>query len=696
MKHFLLTTLSFATMTISALSNNIFLSEYKTTHGAIPFDRITVEDFEPAIIQGIAEHDAEIKAIAEQTAAPTFDNTIVALERSGTTLDRVLNVFYPLLSANASDSLMSLADKITPVLTEHSNNITLNDKLWQRVKFVYNHFNEVTHSCEDSMLMHDTYLSFVRSGAALEGADRERYRELTLRHSELKNKFEQNCLKETARHKMWLNKDDLAGLPESAIEAARMAATTAGSETDYLITLQAPSYSAFMKYSSRRDLREKLYKLYNSQCTSGEYDNREIVRDLANVRLSIANLLGYSTYAQYHLEDMMAKTETNVFDMLNRLREAYLPVEQADMKELEAFASALEGHKVKIEPWDYSYYSNKEREQKYNIDDELLRPYFELSKVTDGVFGLATKLYGLTFKENHDAQVFHPEVKVYDVCDENNNFCGMLYTDFFPRDSKQSGAWMTNFREQYEDENGNYVAPLVTLTMNFTRPTDTKPSLLTYNEVNTFVHEFGHALHSLLSRCKYKSQSGTNVDRDFVEMPSQFLENYTRERDFLDSFASHYITGEKIPQELIERIVKASQYAAAYSCVRQLGFGFIDMAWHTITTPFEGDVIEFEHKALERVQVFEPVEGCAISPQFGHIFSGGYSAGYYGYKWAEVLDADIFSKFQEDGIFNIATAHNFRDIVLSRGGTEDSMTLFVKFRGREPQIDALMHRDGIK
>ena len=495
---------------------------------------------------------------------------------------------------------------------------------------------------------------------------------------------------------MWLSKNDLDGLPESAVEAAAAAAKAKDRDGEYLITLHAPSYMAFMKYSSRRDLREKLYKMYNSQCTSGEFNNIEIMQQIANTRLELANLLGYKTFADYQLANKMAENPTNVYNMLNQLKDAYTKPQKSDMDDLNKYASQLEGKKFTIMPWDYSYYSNKLKEEKYSINDELLRPYFKLENVIGGVFGLATRLYGLHFTENFDAQVFHPEVKVYNVTDDDGNFVALLYTDFFPRETKQSGAWMTNFREQYRDASGNDVRPIVTLTMNFTRPTDTKPSLLTYYEVETFMHEFGHGLHGMLSKCKYASTSGTNVYRDFVELPSQFNENFLSEREYLDSFAKHYLTGENIPQELVEKIKASEQYGAAYACLRQLSFGFLDMAYHSITKPVEGDAFKFEYDAMKPVEIFKPVNGCMMSPQFTHIFSGGYAAGYYGYKWAEILDADAFSKFQEDGIFNPATARSFKENILERGGTEPPMTLYKRFRGREPKIDALLKRDGIK
>ena len=678
------------------IENNVFYSPFRTSGGAIPFDRITTADYEPAIREGIRQHDDEVKAIAANEDEATFENTIVALDRAGRMLNRVLGVFYPMLSANADDLLMAVSELMAPELSDHFNSITLNEQLWQRVKYVHDHFDEQSHDVEDRMLMRETYDGFVRSGANLQGEDRKRYRQLSKRLTELTLKFEQNTLKETPRYELWLTEKDLDGLPESALDAAKQAAKDKGRENEWLVTLNAPSYIPFMKYSSRRDLREKLYKMYNRQCTSGEYCNLDVLRDIANTRLEIARLMGYETFADYKLQHTMAQTPDNVYDMLNRLRDAYLPVERDEMERLSRFASELEGKPMDIMPWDYSYYSNKEKDSMFEINDELLRPYFELGRVTRGVFGFAKRMYGLRFIPNHDAQVFHPEVEVYDVTDEDGKAVGMIYLDFFPRPTKQSGAWMTSFREQYIDDNCNDVRPLVTLTMNFTRPTDSTPSLLSVREVETFMHEFGHALHQLLSRCKYQSISGTNVYRDFVEVPSQFNENYVYEREFLDSFACHYQTGEQVPQELIDRLIASSQYGAAYACVRQLGFGYMDMAWHSINEPYKGDDFDFEYNAVKEVQAFEPVEGCIMSPQFTHIFSGGYAAGYYGYKWAEMIECDAFDKFRQDGIFNRDTARSWVENVLSRGGTEAPMTLYKRFRGSEPGIEAMMRRDGIK
>lgn len=675
-------------------ADNIFFSEFRTTHGLIPFDYFTNKDFEPAIDKGITEQNQEIDAIVNQKSTPTFENTIVAFERTGSTLNRVLGVFYPLLSANADDELMEISNRVSTKLTEHSSNLYLNEGLWKRVKFVYDNRHKLNLCQEDSMLLDNTFSSFERNGANLTGADRDKFRELSNKISDLSLKFGQNVLKELNTYEIWLKKEDLAGLPESAIEAAKYAAKSKGKDGEYLITLHAPSYFSFLKYSSRRDLREKIYKMYNSRNTKGEYNNIEIIKELSYCRYQLAKLLGYKNYADYSLRHTMAGNIENVYKLLDQLREAYLPVQRKDMKELEKFASKLEGKSIKIEAWDYSYYNTKLKDSKYSINDELLRPYFELSRVTDGVFGLATKLYGLHFTQNYDAQVFNPEVKAYNVTDNASKFVGVLYTDFFPRSTKRSGAWMTNFREQRIDENGKNIRPIVTITMNFTRPTADKPSLLTYSEVETFLHEFGHALQGLLANTTYQTLSGTNVYRDYVELPSQFNENFLGEKEVLDGFAKHYITGEPIPQELIDKIVASSKFGAAWSCIRQLNFGYLDMAWHTITAPVE-DAAKFEADALKKVQLFPEYDGCLISPQFSHIFSGGYAAGYYSYKWSELLDADAFAKFKEDGIFNPATAKAFKDNVLTKGGTESPMELYKKFRGCEPTIKALLERDGI-
>ncbi len=675
-------------------AENIFFEEFKTTHHVVPFDRIEKSFYEQAIDTAIKQADQEIAAIVNQRSRPTFENTIEALENSGEMLNRTLMSFYPILSADGDEEMNEISLRIAPKLSEHSANISLNEALWKRIKTVYDNRDKLNLTTEQKMLLQHTYDSFARSGANLEGADRDTYRKLTAELSELTLKFEQNTVKCTAAYELWLTKDDLAGLPESAVDAAALAAKEKGKDGQYLITLQQPTYIAFMKYSSRRDLREKLYRAYNTQCIGGEFDNTKILVRIAEVRRQIAKLLGYANFAAYSLEDTMAQTPENVYKLLDQLRDAYTPAWKKELKELTDYANKLEGKKITLQAWDYSYYANKLKNEKYTYNEEELRPYFELNNVIKGVFGLATRLYGLHFTENQNYSVYHPEVMSFDVTDNDGNFVGVLYTDFFPRDTKRSGAWMTEFRaERIVD--GVSERPHVTLTMNFTKPTETKPSLLTFYEVETFIHEFGHGLHSLLTQAKYQSLSGTSVYRDFVEVPSQFNENFLTQKEFLDSFARHYQTGEAIPQELVDKVIKASQYGAAHACLRQLGFGYLDMAFHTAQAEV-ADPVKFEQDATKQVQMFPVVEGCSMCPQFTHIFSGGYAAGYYSYKWAEVIEADAFQYFKDNGIFNPEIAKSWKDNVLSRGGTESPMVLYKRFRGQEPTIDALLIRDGIK
>lgn len=674
---------------------NPFFDEFATVHNSVPFSSIENKHYEEAIDRGIEIQNKEIADIVNQSVAPTFDNTIVALERSGSDLNRVLNVFYPMLSALSDDELMDISLRVSGKLSKHSTDISLNEGLWKRIKTVYDMRDKLNLDAEDSMLLTTTYDSFARSGAELKGEKRDEYRRLSAHLSDLTTKFGQNVLKELNTYEIWLTADDLSGLPESSIEAAALAAKEKGREGEYLFTLAQPVYTAFMKYSDRPDLRERFYRLYNGRNTKGEYSNMEILADIAETRREIAALFGKKNYAEYSLEKSMAETPENVYKLLNELAEAYRPAQLKEFAEIESYASQLEGRPVKIKAWDYSYYSNKLQQAKYSYNEEELRPYFELNNVIDGVFGLATKLYGLTFEPNADIEVYHPDVKAYDVKDADGSYLGVIYTDFFPRESKRPGAWMTGFKDECVTADGTQVRPHVTIVMNFTKPTGTKPALLTPYEVETFLHEFGHALHGLLADTKYASLSGTSVYRDFVELPSQFNENYLTQKEFLDGFARHYVTGEPIPQNLVDKIVQSSQYGAAYACLRQLGFGFTDMAWHTIESPVE-DVVGFERKALESVSMFDDVDGCIFSPQFSHIFSGGYAAGYYSYKWAEVLDADAFSLFLKNGLFDKATSDSFRRNVLMKGGTGHPMTLYKRFRGQEPTIDALLERDGIK
>lgn len=673
---------------------NPLLNKFDTPEQTAPFSKINNSHYLPAIKAGIAKAYKEIDRIVDNTAKPTFENTIVALENSGSDLDRTLNVFYPLLSADSDEEMMQISLEASQLLSEYSTAIALNEKLWQRIRYVYDNKDKYNLDAEDSMLLQESYEGFARNGALLEGDDREEYRKLSARISELTTLFGQNVLKELNTYEIYLGEEDISGLPENLIEEASAAAKAKGRDEEYLFTLAQPTYMPFMKYSDKRELREKMWRLYTGRNINGEFSNIDILKEIAETRYRIAKLLGYPTAADYILERTMAKTPSRVYELLDRLRDAYRPAEVKEIDEITRFASELEGEQIELKPWDYSYYANKLKERKFAYSEEELRPYFKLENVIDGVFGLATRLYGLQFKERNDIDVYHPDVKVFEVDDADGSYLGILYTDFFPRDTKRPGAWMTEFKSEWKEPDGKSSRPHISIVMNFTKPTATKPSLLTPYEVSTFLHEFGHALHGLLADTRYKSLSGTNVRRDFVELPSQFNENFLNEKEFLDSFARHYETGEAIPQSLIDRMKSASQFGAAYACLRQLNFGYLDMAFHTVTGPIES-VAEFEKAAGESVMIFPPEDNSLVAPQFSHIFAGGYAAGYYSYKWAEVLDADAFAKFKADGIFNRDTAMSFRHNILERGGMEEPDKLYRRFRGKEPSIDALLRRDGI-
>ena len=675
-------------------NTNPFLTAYHTPFETIPFHLIKTEHFEPAIEEGMKVHNQEVDAIIHCPDEPTFHNTIVALEKSGSLLDRVSTVFGNLLSAETSDELEAIAERVMPRLSEHSNNISLNEKLFARIKQVYDETDKEALTPEERMLLQNTYNGFIRSGANLAPEQKERFRQLSAELSVLTLKFSQNNLKETNRYELLLTPEQTDGLPQSALDAYAQAAKDKNKD-GYLVTLHAPSFVPFMKYSTHRALRQQLYMAYNTQCThDDEFNNLEIVQKLVNLRLDRAQLLGFDTVADYVLSRRMAENSTNVYKLLNELLEAYTPTAHQEVEEVKNLAKELEGEDFELMPWDWAYYSEKLKEKKFNLNEEELRPYFELKNVIQGVFGLATRLYGITFEENPNIPVYHPDVKAYEVHDKDGSFLAVLYTDFHPRASKRSGAWMTSYKEQWKDEKGNS-RPHVSVTMNFTKPSEDKPALLTFSEVNTFLHEFGHALHGMFANTTYQSMSGTNVYWDFVELPSQIMENFAIEKDFLNTFAKHYQTGENIPEEMIQRIVDASNFNVAYACLRQLSFGLLDMAWYTRTEPFEGDVRSYEKKAWEKAQVLPGIEETCMTVQFSHIMAGGYAAGYYSYKWAEVLDADAFSLFQEKGIFDAATANSFRENVLSKGGTEHPMVLYKRFRGQEPSIDALLKRNGI-
>lgn len=671
---------------------NPLLAEWDTPYATPPFSKIELKDYEPAFDAAIACSRAEIEAIVNNPAKPTFGNTIVALERQGELLGRIAGVFYNLLEADTSDEMQAIAQRVQPKLTELSNDISLNPALFARVKAVYERPGRGL-SKEDRKLLEDTYKGFARQGAALSDADKELYRQYTSELSALTLQFGQNAL--AATNAFTLNITDpkvVAELPAFVKEGLAADARARG-EKGWTVTLQAPSYVPFLTYSSNRALKEKLWRASNSRSLGGEFDNTQIVKQIANTRLKIANLLGYKCYADYVLEERMAENTPTVNTFLEQLLDETKQYADRDYRTVNAYA-ASKGFKGELMPWDWAYYSQKYRDEKYALNDEVVKPYLELENVKKGVFLLANKLYGLNFTPNEKIDVYHPDVTAYDVTDADGRFMAVLYLDFFPRASKRSGAWMTEFRGT-KIVDGKEIRPLVSLVMNFTKPTDTTPSLLTFDEFNTFLHEFGHSLHGMLAEGRYESQNGTNVYRDFVELPSQVMENWATEKEFLDLWAAHYQTGEPIPAEIVARIVAAQNYLAAYQNVRQLSFGMTDMAWHTLTEPFEGDVEQFEVASMAPTQVMPVVAGTAMAPSFGHIFSGGYAAGYYGYKWAEVLAADAFSLFKEKGIFSSEAASAFRGNVLSKGGTEHPMELYVRFRGHKPETKALIDKMGL-
>jgi len=682
-------------MTTILHARNPFLEAYDTPYRTPPFDKIKTEHYEPAMLEGMRQQDAEIEAIINNSEAPTFQNTVVALERSGKLLERVTEVFFNLIEAEADEAMQRLARVLSPALSEHSNRISLNEKLFARIKTVYEQ-EYFSLTGEDKTLLQKTFDGFVRSGANLAGEAKEKYRTLTTELSRLIVRFAQNHLKETHSYvKVVTDRRQLEGLPESALESAAQTAKEKGVD-GWAFTLQAPSYIPLMTYCADRILRKEVYMAYQTQCShDNEYNNEAIVKRIVNIRMEIAQLMGYRTYAEYVLQKRMAESCTNVYKLLNRLLEAYTPTALNEREEVQAFASRMEGENFQLMPWDWAYYSEKLKNDRFHLDAEALRPYFELSKVKEGVFRLATRLYGITFNLNKKIPVYHPEVDVYEVFDRNGHFLAVLYTDFHPRETKQSGAWMTAFKGQWK-ENGEDSRPHISITMNFTKPTANKPALLTLNEVETFLHEFGHALHGMFADSTYASLSGTSVYRDFVELPSQIMENFAIEKEFLHTFAKHYQTGELLPDEYVSRIVEASNFNVAYACLRQVSFGLLDMAWYDRETEFVGEVRQYEKASWKQAQVLPSVEEACMSVQFSHIMDGGYAAGYYSYKWAEVLDADAFSVFKEKGIFSSEVAESFRKHILSKGGTEHPMVLYKRFRGQEPTVDALLRRNGIK
>ena len=689
---------------------NPFFLNYDTPHETVPFGDIRLEDYEEAFMEGIRREDEEIENSINNPEEPTFENTILRNDYSKgdhyyDLLDRVSTVFSNMLSAETNDDLDALAQKMSPILTKHANDVGLNSRLFARIKHVYDHHGELTP--EEDMLLQKTYDGFVRSGALLDDAGKERLRQLTEEAGLLSLQFSQNLLKENKAFELHITDEaDLDGLPDTAREAAALAAREREKE-GWVFTLDHPSFSPFMTYSTRRELRQKMYMAKNTVCIHDNSENNlDICKRLIKLRRELAQLLGYDTFADYVMVHRMAGSSANVYKLLHELIDAYKPTAIEEVKEVKELFAKDFGNDEKMKPWDFGFYSHKLQMERYNLDSEMLRPYFQLDKVIDGVFGLANRLYGITFKENSDIPVYHPDVKAYEVFDRDGSYLAVFYADFYPRKGKQGGAWMTEFQGQWIEkerklDNGETrpeqnVRPHVSVVMNLTKPTAENPALLTLGEVETFLHEFGHSLHGMFANTRFESLSGTSVWWDFVELPSQFMENYAIERDFLRTFAFHYKTGEPLPDELIDRIVRSRNFMAAYSCLRQVSFGLLDMAYYTKHEPFDEDIIAFEKEAWKEAIISPQMTETCMTVQFSHIMAGGYAAGYYSYKWAEVLDADAFSVFKHEGIFNTQTAQRFRDCILSRGGTEHPMTLYKRFRGGEPTIDALLERNGIK
>ncbi len=681
--------------TVPSERKNPFFEPYRTLHDVAPFDRIRLEDYEEAFMEGIRRDKEFLDKTINNPAKPTFDNTIINKDDDPEgyydLLERVSTVFFNLLSAETNDEMDALAQKMSPILTQHANDMRLNEQLFERVRQVHLHHRRLTP--EEKRLLDVCYQGFVRSGALLDKEGKDRLRQLTEEASLLGLQFSQNLLKENKAFSLHItDAAQLDGLPQTAIDAAAEEAKQRGEE-GWTFTLDAPSYSPFMTYSTQRELRQQMYMAYNTKgIHDNDCNNLAICQRLINLRREIAQLLGYKTYADYVLSRRMAKNVRGVYRLLNQLVDAYKPTAKKELEELEKTVQP----KRSLEPWDVGFYSHKLKLKKYNIDAEMLRPYFQLDKVIDGVFGLATRLYGITFKENSQIPVYHPDVKAYEVFDRDGSYLAVLYAAFHPRTGKQGGAWMTQYQGQWIDKKGENVRPHVSLVMNLTKPTPDKPALLTLGEVETFLHEFGHALHGMLSNCRFESLSGTNVLWDFVELPSQFMENFAVEKEFLRTFAFHYETGEPLPDELIRRIVRSRNFMVATACMRQVSFGLLDMAYYTMRDEFTGDIIAFEKQAWQKAIIMPQRMDTCMTTQFSHIMAGGYAAGYYSYKWAEVLDADAFAVFKRSGIFNEKTAQRFRDCILSRGGTDDPMTLYKNFKGSEPTIDALLKRNGIK
>ena len=678
----------------SCKMENPLLTESTAPFGAPQFDKIRNEHYLPAFEQGIAEAKEEIDAIVANQEEPTFENTIEAMEYAGATLDRVAGIFYNLMEANTNDEMQQIAEQVSPMLTEYSMYVSLNNDLFQKVKAVYEKRNELGLDQDQMTLLEDNYKSFVRGGANLSDEDKALYSKWSEELSLTTLQFSKNVLAATNAYTLHITDEaDLAGLPEYVKTMGAETAKEKGLE-GWAYTLDYPSYGPFLKYSTNRDLREQIWMAYNTRAIGGEFDNTEIVKKIVDLRIKIANILGYETYADYALEERMAKSKDTVNGFIMQLLEPSLEFAKKDVADVYAYAKANGFTESKLMPWDFSYWSERYQEAEYALNEEQLKPYFQLESCIDAVFSLANRLYGITFHELDNVPVYHEDVKVYEVKDADGSHLALFYADFFPRASKRGGAWMTEFRGQ-SIRNGVEYRPFISTVMNFTKPSGDAPSLITHSELTTFLHEFGHALHGILAQGRYGSLTGTGVSRDFVELPSQIMENWAYEPEYLNSFAKHYQTGEPIPAELIEKIVAAKNYLAGYGQVRQLHFAYLDMSWHTLKEVPAVGTVEFEQATLAPYSIMPSADGAAFSTSFSHIFSGGYSAGYYSYKWAEVLEADAFSLFKEKGLFNTEVASSFRKNILEKGGAEDEAVIYRNFRGHDPEPQALMEKLGL-
>lgn len=679
------------TMTINPLTQ-----DFSTPYNSVPFNSIAPEHFKPAFDSLIEETRIKINQIINNTEEPDFNNTIVALERANNKLNRLYLIIENLNHAETNKELQLVIKEITPLYTDFSNDVLLNNKLFSKIKKVFEETDQKMLDTEDTQLLKKTYKDFEQNGANLSETDKLKYREITRELAQLSVLFGEHVLAETNNHILHIqNHSDLSGLPENVIAAAAEEAKSRNLE-GWVFTLQIPSFVPFMKYANNRELRKEFFIAYNQRgLTDNDNDNRNILKRIIELRLQKSQLLGYNTYADLVLCDRMAESTDKVETFLNDLLIASLPAAKKEYAEVQNLAKEL-GADFVVESWDWSYYSEKLKKQKFDIDDEMTRPYFQLENVEKGVLGLSNILFGLSFKENSLIPVYHKDVKALEVYDEHDNFIALLYLDYFPRSGKSGGAWMTEYLQQHISSTGEEQRPHVSLVFNFTKPTEKRPSLLTYNEVTTLLHEFGHGLHSMLSKCKYEELSGTSVYRDFVELPSQMLENWANQKEWLDKISVHFETGEKIPADMVQKIIDSKNFLSGYMSLRQLSFGILDLKWHTQIEPYQGDVLEFEEQALDPARILPKIPGTGMSTSFSHIFAGGYAAGYYSYKWAEVLDADAFYYFKENGIYNKEIAKKFKDNILSRGGTEHPMDLYIKFRGKEPSIDALLERSGLK